>query len=355
MRRIDTVCSYDEYYGMGRHPRRTLLIALIAVLALLVPAFPAMSVAAPADPVAASAQVEPAVARIDTVIDYQNAIGAGAGIVVDPGGVVLTNFHVVTGADQITATVGGQSFPANLVGYDRRHDIAVVQLAGAAGLPTAPIGDSGQLAPGELVVGLGNAQGTGSPLTREVGPITGFGRTVHAKDELTGSSDELTGLIEFAAPVRAGDSGGPVVNSAGQVVGLTTAATLNYRMGPAGQGFAIPINDALAVAGQIRSGAASDSVHIGPPTLLGVGVSNADQFGRGPGVIIRDVLRGGAAEQAGLVSGDVLIDIDGATLDTPTALTYVLDQHYPGDVVGLTWVDSFGQQRTGKATLQAGH
>ena len=71
-------------------------------------------------------------------------------------------------------------------------------------------------------------------------------------------------------------------------------------------------------------------------------------------MIIRDVLRGGAAEQAGLVSGDVLIDIDGATLDTPTALTYVLDQHYPGDVVGLTWVDSFGQQRTGKATLQAG-
>ena len=105
--------------------------------------------------------------------------------------------------------------------------------------------------------------------------MTAFGRTVNAEDALTGSSDELTGLIEFAAPVRAGDSGGPLVNGAGQVVGLTTAASVNFRMGPGGEGFAIPINEAMAVANQIRSGVPSDSVHIGPPTLLGVGVSTA--------------------------------------------------------------------------------
>jgi serine protease Do len=337
------MCRFKRY--------RVVLIAL-AVLALVVPLQTATSVAAPVDPVAATAQVEPAVVAIDTEIDYQNAIGVGTGIVIDPGGQVLTNFHVVQGADRITATVAGRSFPAELVGYDRRHDVAVLQLLGAGGLPTAPIGDAGQLVEGEPVVALGNARGTGAPLTREVGTITGFGRTVTAEDALTGSSDELTGLIEFAAPVRAGDSGGPVVNGAGQVVGITTAASVNFRLGPGGEGFAIPINDAMAVAGQIRSRTPSDSVHIGPPVLLGVGVRTAPRDG--PGVLIQEVLRGGPAEQAGLLDGDILTVLDGTALDSATTLTYVLDRHYPGDVVDLVWIDASGQERTGKATLTPG-
>ena len=338
---------------MGRfHVRRrleTLLIAFAAMGALVAPVSSGTATAAPVDPIAAAASVEPAVVRIDTEIHYQHAIGTGTGIVLDPSGQVLTNFHVVSGADRVTATVAGRSFPAELVGYDRRNDIAVLQLLGAGGLPTAPIGDSAQLVGGEAVVALGNAQGTHRPLTREVGTVTGFGRTVNAEDALTGSKDELTGLIEFAAPVVAGDSGGPVVNGAGQVVGITTAASVNYRFGPGGEGFAIPINDAMAVAGQIRSGAPSDSVHIGPPVLLGVGVRTSPQ--RGPGVVIADVLRGGPAEQAGLLGGDVLTVLDGTPLDSATTLTYVLDRHYPGDVIDLTWIDISGQERTGKVAL----
>jgi serine protease Do len=337
---------------MGKFHLFRLLIALAAMLAVVAPLQPATAVAAPIDPVAAAAQVEPAVVRLDTEIVYQNAIGVGTGLVLDPGGQVLTNFHVVQGADRITATVGGRSFPAELVGYDRQHDVAVLQLLGAGGLPTAPIGDSAQLVEGEPVVALGNARGTGGPLTREVGNITGFGRTVNAEDALTGSSDELTGLIEFAAPVRAGDSGGPVVNGAGQVVGVTTAASVNFRLGPGGEGFAIPINDAMAVAGQIRARVPSDSVHIGPPALLGIGVRTAPRDG--PGVLIHEVLRGGPAEQAGLLDGDILTVLDGTPLDSATTLTYVLDRHYPGDVVDLVWIDASGQERTGKATLTAG-
>lgn len=192
-----------------RRALATPLIALVAVLALVAPVHPATSTAAPGDPVAAASQVEPAVARIDTEIYYQNAIGNGTGIVLDPSGQVLTNFHVVTGADRITVSVAGRSFPAELVGYDRQHDIAVLQLIGAGGLPAAPIGDSASLVEGEPVVALGNAHGSDAPLTQEVGTITAFGRTVHAEDTLTGSKDELTGLIEFAAPVVAGDSGAP--------------------------------------------------------------------------------------------------------------------------------------------------
>ncbi|WP_344035598.1 S1C family serine protease, partial [Mycolicibacterium alvei] len=246
--------------------------------------------AAPGDPEMAAAQVEPSVARIDTVVDYQQAYGIGTGIVLSPSGEVLTNYHVVQGANSISATVGGQRFPADLVGYDRQNDIAVLQLHGAAGLPPASIGDSAALAPGHPVVALGNAGGTGSPLTHEVGTVSAFNRTVNAEDELTGTSDEIDGLFEFAAPVRAGDSGGPVVNDAGQVVGMTTAASVNFRMGPGGKGFAIPINDAMAVAGQIRARIPSASVHIGPPTLLGVGVRTAQR--RSGGVIVQDVIPG---------------------------------------------------------------
>ncbi len=333
---------------LGR-PLSALLIALVAVLALVAPA---PSVAAPADIAGAAASVEAAVVQITTKIDYQQAIGTGTGTVIDPGGVVLTNYHVVAGANSITGTVGGRDYAADLVGYDRKNDIAVLQLRGAGGLPTAPIGDSGQIVVGEPTVGLGNARGVGAPLTHETGPVVALNRTVNAEDTLTGSSEEVNGLIEVAADVRPGDSGGPLVNGAGQVIGVVTAASVNFQMGPAGKGFAIPINDAMAVAGQIRSGAASGTVHIGPPVLLGVGVSTQPRSG--PGIIVRDVMRGGPAEQAGVSVGDVITTLDGTTLDSATTLTYVLDRHYPGDVVDLTWIDRSGQERTGKATLVPG-
>jgi S1-C subfamily serine protease len=332
-----------------RRPLTALLIAFVAVLALVTPA---TAVAAPADTEAAAAAVAPSVVQITTKIDYQQAIGTGTGTVVDPGGVVLTNYHVIAGANTITGTVAGSDYPADLVGYDRKHDIAVLQLRGAGALPAAPIGDSGRIVVGEPTVGLGNARGVGAPLTHETGPVTALNRTVNAEDTLTGSSEEVNGLIEVAADVRAGDSGGPLVNSAGQVIGVVTAATVNFQMGPGGEGFAIPINDAMAVAGQIRSGAPSGSVHIGPPVLLGVGVSTKPT--NTPGIIVRDVMRDGPAAQAGVAIGDVITSLDGTSLDSATALTDVLDRHYPGDVIDLNWIDRTGAQRAGKATLVPG-
>lgn len=345
--------EFGHYRQMGisrkRRPLPALLLAFAAVLALVAPA---TSVAAPADIAAAAAAVEPAVVQITTKIEYQQAIGTGTGTVIDPGGVVLTNYHVVAGANTVTGTVGGRDYPADLVGYDRQHDIAVLQLRGAGGLPAAPIGDSGQIVVGEPTVGLGNARGTGAPLTHETGPVTALNRTVNAEDSLTGSSEEVNGLIEVAADVVPGDSGGPLVNGAGQVIGVVTAASVNYQMGPGGEGYAIPINDAMAVAGQIRSGTPSGSVHIGQPTLLGVGVGTQQRSGGG--IIVRDVVVGGPAAQAGVAIGDVLTTLDGTQLDSATTLTAVLDRHYPGDVVDLTWIDRSGQQRTGKAPLVSG-
>jgi len=164
----------------------------------------------------------------------------------------------------------------------------------------------------------------------------------------------MSGLFEIIAPVRSGDSGGPVINAAGQVIGVTTAATVNFQTDPGGEGFAIPINEAMAIAGQIRSRTPSDTVHIGPPTLLGVGVSSAEQHEAFPGVLVHEVLPGGPAELAGLANGDVILTIDGTPIESAAGLTQVLDRHYPGDVVDLTWVDRAGQHRTGKAALGAG-
>ena len=108
----------------------------------------------------------------------------------------------------------------------------------------------------------------------------------------------------------------------------------------------------MAVTNQIRAGTPSDTVHIGPPVLLGVGVRTTPRDA--PGVFIQEVLRGGPAERAGLMDGDILIVLDGVTLDSSNTLTSVLDRHYPGDVLDLTWIDRNGQARTGKADLTPG-
>lgn len=333
--------------------RRWLTALLTAVAAVLLVA-PATAAAEPGDLTWAADQVEPSVVRLDTVVDYQHIMGTGTGFAIDGAGQVLTNYHVVQGADVITAVVGGRSFGADIVGYDRGGDIAVLQLRGAGGLPTAALGDSTRIVIGEPVIAIGNAQGSNSPLTRESGSVTALGRTISAEDELTGAKTQMTGLFEIAAPVRAGDSGGPVVNGAGQIIGVTTAATVNFQTDPGGEGFAIPINDAMAIANQIRARAPSDTVHIGPPTLLGVGISNSEQHEAFPGVIVREVLPGGPAALAGLANGDVILTIDETPIESAAGLTQVLDRHYPGDVIGLTWIDRAGQHRIGKAALTPG-
>jgi serine protease Do len=342
---------------MGRSQARrrfSIWLAIATAIGLGIAAPVPHAPAQPIDPYGARAQA--GLVQITSSLDYQNAVGTGAGIVLSPGGEVLTNNHVVAGASSITATnVGtGHNYPVSVIGYDRKHDVALVQLLGANDLPTAAIGDSSQVALGQAVVAIGNAGGPGSPLSHETGNVTGLNQTVVASDDLTGSSERLTGLIEVAADLRPGDSGGPLVNNSGQVVGLNTAAALNYELGtPAGHGYAIPINQALAIASQIRSGNQSGSVHVGDTALLGVGVTN-DRRPSGSGVAVRQVLRGGPAQQVGMAPGDVITAVDGNALDSATALTDLLDQHHPGDTVTLTWIDGSGTSRNAPVVLGTG-
>ena len=300
----------------------------------------------------AAVQVDRGLVLINSDISYQGAVAAGTGIVLRPDGEVLTNNHVVEGATHITATdIGtGQTFPATVVGYDRKHDIAVIQLQRAGGLPTAPLGDSSRVGVGDPVLAVGNAGGKG--LSRTNGSVTGLGQTIVASDELA-AAEQLTGMIETNANVRPGDSGGPLVDSSGRVIGIDTAASPSYHFQrrTATDGFAIPISTALAIADQIDSGASSGSIHVGATAMLGVGVGTAHRAG---GVPVRQVLQGSPADQAGIVPGDVITGFDGNVVTSDTALTDLLDQHYPGETAMVTCLDPNGQSHQAAVPLVPG-
>lgn len=301
------------------------------------------------DPAALVAQVGPQVVNINTNFGYNNAVGAGTGIVIDPNGVVLTNNHVISGATDISAfDVGnGQTYGVDVIGYDRTRDVAVLQLRGAAGLPTAAIGDGVSI--GDPVVAMGNTGGQGGTPRAVAGRVVGLNQTVDATDTLTGAQETLAGLIQADTPIGPGDSGGPMVNGDGQVIGMNTAATDNYKMA-GGQGFAIPIGQAMGVAGQIRSGAGSNTVHIGPTAFLGLGVVDNG----GNGARVERVVASGPASAAGFAPGDVITTIDGAPIRGATSMSDALVPHHPGDTITIVYHSASGGGRVANVTLADG-
>ena len=321
----------------GRRPRWSLcLFSLAAAVGLVLGTAPAHAsplTPLPQDAFAAVGQVGPTIVDIDTKMAYQSAVGAGTGIVIGPS-TVLTNNHVIAGATDLSVrSIGsGQTFGATVIGFDRSHDIAVLQLGGG-GLQPANVGNSDTVTVGQPIVSLGNAGGAGGTPSAVDGRVAALNQTVSASDALTGSKETLDGLIQVDAAIRPGDSGGPTVNSANQVIGMNTAASENYHLGR-GQGFAIPINEAMAIAGQIQRGGGSPTVHIGPTAFLGVGVNDA---AGGAGAVVRQVIPTGPAAGAGLNPGEVITSVNGQPVNSATALTSILDQHHPGEnvTVGL--------------------
>ena len=169
------------------------------------------------------------VVLIDTVLPYESARAAGTGMVLTASGQVLTNYHVVAGAGSITVTVpqGGRSYQATVVGSDATDDVALLQLTGASGLSTVTV-DGEQAAVGDVVTAVGNANGTGA-LCAATGTISSLAVSVTAADEGSASSETLTPMIETTADVVAGDSGGPLLDAQGEVMGIDTAASTDRR------------------------------------------------------------------------------------------------------------------------------
>ncbi len=310
------------------------------------------------------AKVDPSVVDIAATLGYQQATSTGTGVVLTSAGQVLTNTHVIEGATSLTAQLNGRTgvYDLEVLGSDAAHDVALVQLIGAPELTPVELGDPSEVSVGDEVVGIGNALGPGGPPSVAPGFVTALDQSVTAGDPATGMAGSLTGLIEVDATFRPGDSGGPLVNAAGEVIGLDTAALIVARRGSSSDaGFAIPIDDALAIVDQIRSGVATDTVTIGQPAFMGVqaqfiGPSAGPDGRRPPGsvAVITVLVPDAPAEAAGMAVGDAIISVDGTSIDSPSTLTSILRAHDSGDTVVVRWIDTTGRHRSANVRLGAG-
>jgi S1-C subfamily serine protease len=304
---------------------------------------------------------DPAVVDVASTLGGQGAESFGTGIVLTSSGEVLTNNHVIDGATAIRVTdVGnGETYPARVVGYDPTHDIAVLKLSGASGLKTATIGNSAGVSVGQKVVAVGNAGGKGGLPSVATGQVTGLGAAITAVDQGSGSSERLTGMIKSDAGIQAGDSGGPLLNTSGQVIGMNTAASTGMTEASTGseQAFSIPISRAIATAGKIESGQASATTHIGSTAFIGVEVagSSAGQGGAtGSGAAVEGVLQGGPAAAGGIQAGDTIVSVNGKAVTSSTSLRNDLVIYHPGNRVTVKWLTQDGQTHSAQLTLATG-
>lgn len=281
--------------------------------------------------------------------------GVGSGVIYNSQGDIITNNHVIAGAQKLLVTLpDGRSFQGTVVGADPETDLAVLKINGA-NLPVAPLGNSRQLQVGDWVVAIGNALDLPGGPTVTAGVVSALGRTVQEPGSSTSSTAGpfLFNAIQTDAPINPGNSGGPLVNLAGQVVGIDTLVAGQAEPGVQAQGigFAISINTAKPIADQLVA-----TGHVVHP-YLGIQYapltpSLATQYGISAsyGMIVGAVQSGSPAAQAGLQRLDVITALNGTALKSESSLAEVINQYKPGDTVTLTVLRN-NQTVTIKVTL----
>jgi S1-C subfamily serine protease len=315
------------------------------------------------DSEAASSSQSTGVVLIDTVLGYSDAAAAGTGIVLTASGQVLTNYHVVQGATSIKVTIAssGRTYTATVVGDDQTDDVALLQLSGASGLKTATIDDD-PVSVGDDVTAVGNAGGTGT-LTAANGSVTSLNESITTSSEDGTEGETLHDLIATDADVVAGDSGGPLYDDEGEVIGVDTAASSGAEI----NGYAIAIDDALDIVEQIRSGDETSTVQIGAAPFLGVETTTSSTtdtgYGTGTwgssrsssytGALVAGVVDDTPAAHAGLAAGDVITAVDGSAVESSDDLSTTLAKHDVGDRVDVTCTDSTGTSHSDTVTLAA--
>jgi putative serine protease PepD len=301
------------------------------------------------------ARVEPAVVNINTQGGggRLGGSGAGTGMVINSNGQVLTNAHVVSGATSVNVTFAGQSqtHPATVTSADPAADVALVQIQGVSGLPTVTLGDSGAAQVGDSVLAIGNALDLGNQPTVTEGIISALNRTLNS------SGESLSGLIQTDAAISPGNSGGPLVNSAGQVIGMNTAVLTGSSQEPAQNiGFAIPINQAKTKISQLKPGQGVSNGGATAPNGAFLGVGVADASGStpgspgGPGALVEQVVPSSPASQIGLQAGDVIVSLDNKPVASASDLSSAIKPHHPGDHVSVSWTRN-GARQSATATL----
>ena len=271
--------------------------------------------------------------------------GAGSGVIISSDGYILTCAHVVSGASNITVSIGDKDYPATLVGEDTTSDIAVVKVD-ATGLTPATVGNSDSLKVGESVMAVGNPLGElGGTVTS--GIVSALNRSV----SIQGSSSVNTmSLIQMDASVSPGNSGGGLFNMNGELVGIVNAKSSDSDA--EGLGFAIPVNDAVKVAQELlENGYVTGRPYLGISYYAVTDAQTAAQLGvNAYGVYIVEVVKGGPADKAGLQAGDRIVSMDGSEVATQSDLGTLMQNHKAGDTIEIT-VARGGQMQTVNVTL----
>jgi serine protease Do len=268
----------------------------------------------------------------------RNALGTG--FIIDTGGYVLTNEHVIHDADDVRVRLADErEFPAEVVGRDPRLDLALLKVTGVRELPGAPLGSSEQLRVGESVLAVGNPFGLGHTVT--LGIVSAKARSIGA-----GPYDDF---IQTDASINPGNSGGPLFNWKGEVVGINTA----IRAGANGIGFAIPIDAVKDVLGQLRDRGRVERGRLGLAFQpMSADLASALGAGGTKGALVSDVAAGGAAARAGIKAGDLIVSVEGTPIVHAEELPRRVARHAPGTTIKLGVLRD-GRQREIAATLDA--
>lgn len=342
--------------------RRT-LIALLAGSALLLAACSTRTIDTLAEPrvfpTPTSETVEPGATSIERVVQQVlpavvNVVsdrGEGTGFIVREDGIIVTNFHVVEGSSSITVITSDESpdrYSARVIGGDQQADLAVLDID-AEGLPTVSLGDSDQLDLGQQVVAIGYALGLEGGPSVTAGIVSSLSRQITVADpscgdNCTNGQRVYTNVVQTDAAINPGNSGGPLVDLAGNVVGINTAGTTDAE----NVGFSIQIN---SVKETIFQAAENPDA---PVAFMGIGSSDAAdpeiQFQFEPpvdqGAWIADVVAGGPADDAGVQVGDVVVQFDGQDVTTAEELGAAIRSHAPGDRVEVVVVHEDGERAT---------
>ena len=251
--------------------------------------------------------------------------GVGSGVVLDDKGRILTNNHVIQGAQSVTATLSdGRSYPASVVGTDPKTDLAVIQIE-AVKLDPARLGDSKTLEVGEDVIAVGHALGLKGGPTVSKGVVSALGRTIEIDNQRS-----MVDLIQTDASINPGNSGGPLANSKGEVIGINTAII----QGSNGIGFAINIDDAKIIVKQLIQNGIVNRGFIGiSPFNVTDSIREQLDLPVAEGVIIARVIEGFAAESAGLQVEDVIVRLGGIEINNAGDLSKFLISHLPGETI----------------------
>jgi S1-C subfamily serine protease len=327
-----------------------------------IPSLPSASPLGPvnldADPIVAVVKrVAPAVVNVtsstltqDPFGQVQSGKGVGTGFVIRSDGVIVTNFHVVEGALNLKVTLpppDSRSFQARVIGGDSQHDLAVLKIE-ATGLHTIALGVSDDLAVGERVVALGYALALPGGPTVTSGILSALARTVQVQDPSQGITRTIEDALQTDAAINPGNSGGPLVDLAGNVIGINTAG----NAGAENIGFAIAVDAAKPIVDQAIQHPNAPTAYLGVSTqTVDAGLAAQLQLAVNHGAYVVALAPGGPADRAGIKPGDVIVAFDGKAVDADDQLRDAIAAKKPGDTATVDVIRSDGSKASVTVTL----